>query len=230
MHDKLQLTVYMHACYILCNGDRCEQEVDLFLNGFCASATPQTETVTDTQTITNTQRVISISTARETETVTRISTAIQRETVVSTTTTTDTSTSITTTTEQNLITITNVRSTTVYFTIATTTTETVTIQSCSPQVNIDSHDTTITTTVCPSSTQHDDPETELKLSTLGDAFNSAVNSEISTKSKASITALGSLTGISIVVLSAVIIGWVWTCWIIKKKRGISHTTTSKNVK
>ena len=41
-------------------------------------------------------------------------------------------------------------------------------------------------------------------------------------------ALGSLTGLSIIVLASVIIGWVWTCWTIKKKRGMGHMITSNN--
>ena len=56
----------------------------MFLNSFCASATPTTltSTVTDTQTVTNTQTVT------DTQTVTSTSTSIEKETVISVTTTT----------------------------------------------------------------------------------------------------------------------------------------------
>ena len=85
-------------------------------------------------------------------------------------------------------------------------------------------DTTITTTVCPSydNIEYDTEttETELTLATQVGVSKPPVNSDISMKSniqQAPITALGSLTGVFFIVLVAVIIGWVWTCWNIKKK-------------
>ena len=173
----------------------------MFLNNFCASATPTTHT----------------------------------STVTSVTATTDIS--IMTTTKQ--LTITEVWSTTIFSTIATTKIETVTItpiiQSCSPQVTNDGHDTTITTTVCPSYIQHDPEKKEAELTqpTQGGVSKSTGKCEKSMKSnhvtqQAPIVALGSLTGLFFIVLASVIIGWVWTCWTIKKRRGMGHIITSKN--
>ena len=36
--------------------------------------------------------------------------------------------------------------------------------------------------------------------------------------------LGSLTGVFVVALAAVIIGWVWTCWTIKRRGGMNINT------
>ena len=40
-------------------------------------------------------------------------------------------------------------------------------------------------------------------------------------------ALGALLGLVMVVLAAVITGWMWTCWIVKKKRGINITSDNQ---
>ena len=37
-------------------------------------------------------------------------------------------------------------------------------------------------------------------------------------------ALGALLGLVVVVLAVVITGWVWTCWIMKKKGGMKLTS------
>ena len=110
---------YIHdtnnACHNLtvCKDGRCEQEVDMFLNNFCASATPTTVTHTSIVTDTKTTPSISICTDPETETVTNE----MNITVTSTMTTTKHST------------ITEVKNTTVtmFSTIVTTTTEMVNI-------------------------------------------------------------------------------------------------------
>lgn len=58
----------------------------MFLNSFCASATPttHTSTVTDTQTVTITQNVTSISTLTERETVTSVSTTTDTSIMITT--------------------------------------------------------------------------------------------------------------------------------------------------
>ena len=43
-------------------------------------------------------------------------------------------------------------------------------------------------------------------------------------SSASTTALGILLGIFVVLLVLVTIGWVWTCWIMKKRGGMKITS------
>ena len=40
-------------------------------------------------------------------------------------------------------------------------------------------------------------------------------------------ALGALLGLVMVVLAAVITGWICTCWIVKKKRGINITSDNQ---
>ena len=42
-------------------------------------------------------------------------------------------------------------------------------------------------------------------------------------------ALGLLAGLFFIVLVAVIVGWVWTCWTIKKRSGGTEVS-SKNFK
>ena len=119
----------MHILILIdCYSNQCEQEVNMFFNSFCASATPTTltSTVTDTQTITNIQTVTSTSTSIETVTVTSVMTTTKH------------------------LPVTAVQNTTILFsTIAITTTEVVivtpTIQVCSPKVSNDSHHTALIT-------------------------------------------------------------------------------------
>ena len=79
--------------------------------------------------------------------------------------------------------------------------------------------------------QHGSKKTEAELTppTQGGISNPTGKSDTLVTQQAPITALGSLTGLSIVVLALVIIGWVWTCWSIKKKRGMGHMTTTESI-
>ena len=203
-------------------GNLCEEKVDRFLNSFCANVTPTTltSTVTDTQTTT--------------------STSIKTETVVS----------VIPTTVARYTTIRNVQQTVIVSTIATTTTEMVTITPtiptttivsttivtvspiCTPKL-INEHrfcQTTTTTTVYPSCIQSGPEKTVTKLTQPNRVGVSKpeINSETTMKSNAQLVptiALGSLIGVFLIVLAAVIIGWVWTCWS-KKKKGATDISSN----
>ena len=192
-----------------CNNDnRCEQNIDMVFNSFCASATPTTHTLT----VTDTQTVTSTSTLIETETVT----------------------SIPPTTVERYLTITVTDRRTIIITKMITITPTTCIQSCNSRVTDEGYDTTITTTVYSSYNiiQYDPGKTEARLTlhTQGGVSKPIMKYETSITQQAPIVALGSLTGLSIVVLASVIIGWAWTCWTIyiKKRREMGHMITSKN--
>ena len=79
--------------------------------------------------------------------------------------------------------------------------------------------------------QHGPEKTEAKLTppTQGGVSNPIGKSDTLVTQQAPIIALRSLTGLSILVLALVIIGWVWTCWSIKKKREMGHMTTTESI-
>ena len=40
-------------------------------------------------------------------------------------------------------------------------------------------------------------------------------------------ALGSMLGLSLLVLAAVIIGWIWTCWAMKKGKEVKSSQLNR---
>ena len=89
-----------------------------------------------------------------------------------------------------------------------------------PRINISSQicPATIATTVYTSWTQ---ATKQVAVSNSIPAVNSGSEMTINsnTQSASTVIALGTLAGLFLIVLVAVIIGWVWNCWTVTNKRG-----------